>query len=562
MTQPDSQGQSTLRRRAEDRLLSGAPSREGRQDLGPLQRIIHELQVHQVELELQNEELRIARAEEDKLRERYANFYDFSPIGFLSLDPQGLILQANLTCASLLGEERVRLVGRHFLDFIDWDQRPPFHAYLKQLQEEGGHGSGEVTLKAGASAPRTLHLEGTWTADRQEFRVVLVDVTDQKMAMEERRVLEHELLQSQKLESLGSLAGGMAHDMNNVLGAILGLASTLHLSAEPGSPGDRSLNTIMKACLRGRGVVRSLLYFARKELGEERPLELNALVTDMVQLLGSTTLQRVKLETVLQPGLPPLLGDAGSVHNALMNLCINAVDAMPGGGTLRLETRLLDDGSQDLSVQDTGEGMSEVILAKAMDPFFTTKPFGKGTGLGLSMAYGTMKAHEGSLELHSQVGVGTEAILRFPPARTLVGVTPQPVLPEPPISGVGSLDVLLVDDDELVRASLTAMLEVLGHRVTPASGGHQALQILATRAAVDLVVLDMNMPDMSGAQALPRILSLRPDVAVLLDTGHGMEEAQPLMVGRPNLRSLMKPFSLSELRAKVEELASTRGGKT
>jgi CheY-like chemotaxis protein len=356
----------------------------------------------------------------------------------------------------------------------------------------------------------------------------------------------------------------MAHDMNNVLGAILGLASTLHLSAEPGSPGDRSLDTIMKACLRGRGVVRSLLYFARKGLGEERPLELNALVTDMVQLLGSTTLQRVKLEMALHPGLPALLGDAGSVHNALMNLCINAVDAMPGGGTLHLETRLLADGSQELRVRDTGEGMSEVVLAKAMDPFFTSKAFGKGTGLGLSMAYGTMQAHEGRLELQSQVGVGTEAILRFPAARSLAALAPQsalpvlPVLPGPPPAGSRSLDILLVDDDDLVRAALAAMLEALGHRVTPAEGGQQALQILATDVTVDLVLLDMNMPDMNGAQSLPRILSLRPDLPVLLDSGHGPEEVQPLLAGRPNVRSIMKPFNLKELQAKLEEMDLTR----
>lgn len=383
------------------------------------------------------------------------------------------------------------------------------------------------------------------------------NVTERQLAQEERQAIEAQLKHFQNLESLGSLAGGVAHDMNNVMGAILMLASALREKAAPADPIGGQLDMIVNACLRGRGVVRSLLYFAHKDIQEEIPLDLNGLVREMAQFLGHTTLKRVQYEMELQEGIGLVRGDGGAVGHALMNLCVNAVDAMPDGGTLRITTCALADGGVAVRVRDTGTGMSAGVLAKAMEPFFTTKPVGKGTGLGLSMVYGTMRAHEGAFELTSEVGKGTEAVLVFPVSR---------ISPAPPPAGAPSdgpadraaLDVLVVDDDELILESMAEILSGFGHRVVLSRGGAEAVGLLETGLCADVVILDMNMPGMNGAQALPLILALRPGLPVLMVTGYSDNEIAPLLVDRPNVQSLRKPFAIRELMDKLSGLVPLR----
>ena len=410
-------------------------------------------------------------------------------------------------------------------------------------------------IRVSDGAHRWVHGQGELRWDDQGRPVALVgiiqDITEQKRAEEERRSLESQLHQSQKLESLGSLAGGVAHDMNNVLGAILGVASSLREGADPHSSSARNLDTIMNACIRGRGVVKSLLYFAQKDLQEEGPIDLNELVREITQFLSHTTLKRIQLNVDLQEGIGFVRGDGGAISHALMNLCVNALDAMPSGGSLRIRTAPAEDGGLDLRVRDTGEGMAPAVLAKAVEPFFTTKPQGKGTGLGLAMVYGTMQAHEGSFELLSQMGEGTEAVLHFPASRVEhppASLAATQTLLEAPQA---SLRILLVDDDELIRESVAPMLEMIGHSVTTAPGGAQALRFLEQGQPVDLVILDMNMPGMNGAETLPLILQARPGTPVLMSTGYSDLEMAPLLAAHPQVEAIRKPFSLVEVRRKI-----------
>ena len=377
------------------------------------------------------------------------------------------------------------------------------------------------------------------------------DVTPRRVADAEHQSLEAMLHQSQKLESLGSLAGGVAHDINNVLAAILSLASAHRHALDAAQPLAQALDVIASACIRGREVVRSLLCFARKDLATVGPVQLNEVVRDLVQLLGSTTLKRVALTTRLQEPLPMLKGDASALSHALMNLCVNAVDAMAGGGELTLTTSAPLGGGLVLSVRDTGHGMGPEVVKRAVEPFFTTKPRGQGTGLGLPMVFGTMKAHGGTLELHSEPGAGTEVVLTFPASAVLAEVAPP--APAPVAASGQALSLLLVDDDELILASVAPMLTMLGHQVHTAPGGREALAHFEAGLEVDLVILDLNMPGLTGAQTLPLLLARRPGQPVLLASGNAAQDLVPLLAAHPGVDSIQKPFSMAEITAKLAD---------
>jgi signal transduction histidine kinase/CheY-like chemotaxis protein len=372
-----------------------------------------------------------------------------------------------------------------------------------------------------------------------------LDITERRKAEAERRLLEQEIQHTQKLESLGSLAGGIAHDMNNVLGAILGLADLLQMKHGDNESLAKSLRTIMEAACRGRDLVKGLTDFARKGLSETHAVDLNALVNKEVELLKHSTRQRFTFELHLADGLPEIQGETSTLSSALMNLCINAFDAMPKGGNLTITTQVV--GSQvALTVRDAGEGIPAEILPRITEPFFTTKAVGRGTGLGLAMVYGTVKAHGGTLDIQSEVGVGTCITLSFPAARAPQPMSSMENQAEKQITP--ALHILLVDDDALVRSILPDMLEHLGHRVETASSAQEALRRLGAGLAPDLVILDHNMPGMTGAEAMPRILQLCPKARVLLATGFLDQEVKRLLLQFPEVKTLQKPFAINDLK--------------
>ena len=383
------------------------------------------------------------------------------------------------------------------------------------------------------------------------FAAVFDVINERKKAEEERLRLERHLGQSQKMESLGSLAGGVAHDMNNVLGSILVLASAHEATQPKESLAQQAFATITQACRRGGEMVRRLLGLARHDLTEVQVLDLNDLVREEVLLLERTTLAQVHFTPDLAPDLQPVRGDSAALLHALMNLCVNALDAMPDGGTLALRTRNAEPGWVELEVRDSGVGMPKEVLAKAMDPFFTTKAHGKGTGLGLSLAYSTAKAHGGTLLLRSEPGQGTAATLRLPlyagPDR------PSQMPPEPGWrSTARSLYILLVDDDALIRAAMGPVLESMGHRVALARSGEEALALMATGAPIDLVILDVNMPGLGGKGTLPRLRALYPDVPTLLTTGRIHQDAHDLAQMHPGVTLMPKPVSADELKRHLD----------
>lgn len=389
------------------------------------------------------------------------------------------------------------------------------------------------------------------------FAAVFEVVNERKKAEAERLRLERQVSQAQKMDSLGSVAGGVAHDMNNVLGSVLMLSSAHEAMQAPGSPAQQAFATITKACQRGRSLVRRLLDFARQDLAELKVLSLNALVREEVLLLERTTLAQVRFAVELDDHLRAICGDYGALLHALMNLCVNAVDAMPGGGTITLRTRNAEPGWVELEVIDTGCGMPAQVVEKAMDPFFTTKSHGKGTGLGLSIAYGTVRAHHGTMTLESEVGRGTRVLLRLPSTDTAASDSDPPAPPGPE-GNARRLEVLLVDDDELIRAAMGPVIESLGHRVVLTGNAEEALEHLAAGERPDVVILDMNMPGLGGKRALPRIRELQPGVPVLLATGRADQEAVDLAQAQPGVTLVPKPISTGELKAHLDAIPDWR----
>ena len=381
--------------------------------------------------------------------------------------------------------------------------------------------------------------------------VTHADITDLKRAEENRLQMERMLHRSQRMDSLGSLAGGVAHDMNNVLSAILGIAS-LHLeSLPPGTELQRAFAIIAKSCDRGGALVRRLLDFSRQDLANPTVLSLNDLIRDDLQLLERTTLGRIQLEAVLADDLEPIHGDPSALSHAILNLCLNAIDAMPDGGLLRLQTRNLEGRRVALEVADSGAGMAPEVLARATDPFFTTKPMGKGTGLGLSIVYATVRAHHGRLDLESEVGRGTRAVLTFPAFSPSGHEAGAPAVHASQAVRPG-LRILLVDDDELIRSTLGPMLLALGHEVQMVASGGAALAVLASGLPPDLVLLDMNMPGLSGRETLADLRGLHPDLPVLVITGRVDSSVEALVRSHPKVGLLPKPFSLETLRSRLE----------
>ncbi len=394
---------------------------------------------------------------------------------------------------------------------------------------------------------------GTLPDGRRIAMSTASDVTERKQEELERGRLQALLQQSRKMESLGSLAGGVAHDMNNVLGAILGMASA-NLDLQPvNSPAHHAFDTIVKAATRGGKMVKSLLSFARQSPVEERELDMNTILREEAVLLKQTTLTKIRLDMDLTPSLQPILGDATALAHAIMNLCVNAVDAMPENGTLTFRTRNIDHDWIEVIVEDTGTGMPKEVLEKAMDPFFTTKEVGKGTGLGLSMAYNTVKAHRGQMEIQSNLGQGTRVIIRFP-ACEFVAQFLDPAVETGPESPHRALKVLVVDDDELIQSSALAVLGVLGHSTVGVSSGEEALAKLGAGFQPDVVILDLNMPGLGGSGTLPRLRALNPTVPVMIATGRVDQFATNLVEKYSNVSLLPKPYSISDLKEHLNRL--------
>jgi signal transduction histidine kinase len=402
------------------------------------------------------------------------------------------------------------------------------------------------------------------TAALEASSAELIALNEQLEQRIEERTREREealaqLFETQKLDTIGQLTGGVAHDFNNLLMAALGSLNLLkkHLSHDERSL--RLLDNAIQAAERGSALTQRLLAFARRQELKPEAVNIARLVGDMEELLCRAIGPSIRFERDLGPTLPPVLIDSNQLELALLNLFVNARDAMPGGGTvtIRATEQQVEEGYPAglaagrfvrLVVSDTGSGMDEATLARAAEPFFTTKGVGKGTGLGLSMVHGLAAQSGGMLEIESAEGKGTHVSLWLPVAGIVSVQKPSAPPAEPPQPAGARLRVLVVDDDALVAMGTVAMLEDLGHQVAEANSGQRALDVLSSEERFDIIITDHAMPGMTGIQLAAEIRGRYPGLPVILASGYAeLPSAEPAM----ELLRLTKPFTQQQLEKAI-----------
>jgi PAS domain S-box-containing protein len=500
--------------------------------------------------------------------ERYRTLYRRTPLPLHSLGSDGRIEQVSDRWLELLGYRREEVVGRLLTDFMTPESaRVRIEQHWPQLL-----GTGElhdVEYQFVTRDGRILNCILSAVAERNA-QGKLVKTLCGLMNVTERRTAEEALRQAQKLEAVGQLTGGIAHDFNNLLAVVLG---NLELAAKR-APSDPRLQALLdnaiQAAQRGAALTQRMLAFARRQDLKPEPVDVPDLVLGMAELLRRSIGPSVRIETHFPLGLPHARVDANQLELALLNLAVNARDAMPDGGTITIAAREeAVAASEDetnrpplrpgryfcLSVTDSGTGMDQETLARATEPFFTTKGVGKGTGLGLAMVHGLAAQSDGGLMLASQKGRGTTATIYLPIADEVHNAGASPAVEEDlfvPAGEGGALRVLVVDDDPLVLAATGAMLEDLDCLVTEAASGQEALRILETGVAFDVVLTDQAMPSMTGVQLAALIAARWPDLPVILGTGYA--ELPP--DAKAGTMRLGKPFSRETLRRAV--ISATR----
>jgi len=511
---------------------------------------------------LRESEAQLKRTEQ-ALREsegRYRNLFESAPDGIFVADSEGTYVDANPSGLGMLGYTRDELVGMKSADILAPTEIGRVDSALSDIKQGIQHNQAWQFQRKDGSRFEADVL-ATMMADGRILALVR-DATARKR-------LEEQLRQSQKMEAVGRLAGGVAHDFNNSLGVILGYTELLMRQSDEGQRG--KLEQILKATRRASGLTRQLLAFSRKQIVDPKVLDLNALVSDLEAMLGRLIGEDVDLAIVPGADLGQVKADEGQLEQVVMNLCVNARDAMPDGGMLRIETansELAAGHSAQhepippgryvmLAVSDTGGGIDEKILDRIFEPFFTTKAEGKGTGLGLAMVYGTVKQAGGHVQVRSEMGRGTTFEILLP---RLDEPASAAEAEEAPMPARGWETILLVEDEGALRAIAREILEEHGYRVIEAEGPSEAIDIAKRHPdPVHLLVTDVVMPGMNGRLLAERLKSARPDLRILYMSGYTDDVIAHRGVLESGTLLLEKPFTARALLGRVRLALEQRG---
>jgi PAS domain S-box-containing protein len=505
----------------------------------------------------------------------FRTIFEQAAVGIAQITPDGRFTKVNARFADITGYSKDELTRMNFAEitypedlnteskFIDRVLKREIDAF--EIEKRYIHKNGQlVWIKLYSNIVRD-------EKDNIQFAVAsVIDITEKKMAETNREKLLEQLNQAQKMESIGSLAGGIAHDFNNLLFPIVGLSEMMLDDFPPDSPEHHDLYEIFKAGKRGRELVQQILSFSRQSEHRLILVHIQKILKEVLKLCRATIPADIPITQDIMTDCGPVMADPTQIHQIAMNLITNAFHAVePMGGTIKVTLRQVDFSHRDdpavhlasgcyavLSITDTGTGIDPAIMNKIFDPYFTTKGKGRGTGLGLATVYGIVKAHGGDIRVYSEVGKGSSFDVYLPVAKKKAAMAPEkqqhPLL-------TGTEHILLVDDEAPIVHMEKQMLERLGYRITSFASSTDALAAFkADPLQFDLVVTDMNMPDVNGMQLAKRLMAVRPEIPIIICTGFSerINKENAAALGIKGL--LMKPLVMSDLAHKIREVLDSK----
>jgi len=506
---------------------------------------------------------RVDRAERD-----LENIMETVPDVILQVDRQRRLIRWNTPLQQMTGFSSSELRNRLAMAlFADFDRPVITNAFESAFVT--GYSEVEAKLQPKDRTPIPYHWAAAAVRDSQGN---VIDLTVVGRNLTERKHLDQQLRQAQKMEAIGQLAGGIAHDFNNLLTVINGYSQLLLDELDPTDPRRLQLMELRQAGGRAASLTYQLLTFSRKQVVSPTILDINTVLSGMIQMLGRLLGEDINLQMQADPALWDIKADAGQIEQVIMNLAVNARDAMPRGGQLTIETRNIEvdevlaklhsdlqPGAYALlAVSDTGHGMDLATQGRIFEPFFTTKDQGKGTGLGLSTVYGIVKQSGGSIEVNSAVGHGTTIKVYFP--RTIEAVEPVQIKPVNGRSVGGSETILLVEDEQQVRTFAATTLRPKGYTVLEASNGEEALDLMRRHGGhLHMLVTDIVMPGISGKELAQRLKRVRPKIKVLLVSGYPDRSMTGQGIEAEGIHFLQKPYTAETLACKVREALDDHG---
>ena len=553
-----------LRQRAED-LIESIPDNLMPSQSQEIRELVHELNVHQVELEMQNEELRQAEDRLSSLTAAYRSLFDEAPVGYIVCDPEGLILDANGAGASLLGRPKRALLKTGFSRYLTEASRDVYYLHRIKVLEGNGPERSDLQLEAAEGGVVDVLLESvaSWDpeAGSQTIRTAMMNMTENKR-------LQAQLEQARKMEAIGQLAGGVAHDFNNLLSVINGYAELSLSKVPPSSRLERALLEILKAGQQAADLTSQLLAYSRKQPVELEVLDVNQVVADMETMLQRLVGEDVRFHFDLDQALPMVQADQGQLTQVLMNLVINAADAIREHDQglekrITISTRAAepegeppeaghgghDQGYVVLSVHDTGTGIDEANLDKIFDPFFTTKELHRGTGMGLATVYGIVKQNSGDILVESRKHGGASFHVYWPATSDLPAPEQGGTIAGQCRQREKAQVVLFVEDHPQIQDLGGEILNALGYEVVVRPNAESALHWLEEHPEqqIDVLLTDVVMPGMSGPEMAQLAKRLRPGLNVVYASGYPAENLIQEGLIEDEARILSKPYSISEL---------------
>jgi PAS domain S-box-containing protein len=551
----------------------GAPERFAA-ELAEMHLQLAELETAHEELERQNEELETTREALEVQRHRYLHLFDEAPFGYLITDLQGNVEEANRAAATLFNIAQRHLPGKPLAVFLEDEFRQPFRSQVAQLRSGQPFEEWEVLLRPRGGEPFAAMISGVRDLGERDqplrLRWTVRDVSARRAAEEALRESEERLRHSQRMEAVGRLAGGIAHSFNNLLAAIAFHSELLAGALPEGTDQRAHVEEIKRAGDRAAVLARQLLAFGRKQILQPRVISVNGVLTEMEPMLRRLIGENIRFETQLDPKADPINADLGQLEQVILNLVVNARDAMPYGGRLIIsttprelveETGGLPPGHYvELAVVDTGTGISDDVKARLFEPFFTTKARGQGTGLGLATAHGIVHQSGGIIQVESEPAKGSRFVVLLPCAE---GSPEETLQLAPAVWGVqaaklGSEIVLLVEDEDNIRQPAVEVLESRGYNVLAARDATEALATAEShQGPIHLLVTDVIMPGLSGSQLADRLLPLRPEMRVLYISGYPEDAIAHHGVLDREQNFLQKPFPPVQFLAKVREVLDT-----